>query len=179
MVFEIPTELKNKSLWTEWTFYSVWFLLVVSVACYGMFFVKAYLRQQEISAIDKKIAVYGSSEQKEHEKQVFAYKKKIEDFAKIIENHTISSQVFAFIEKVTLPNVWFSNFSLSESGNQIVLSGETENLETLSRQIDAFEKNKEYVLGISVANSQVSPGGRIVFVLNLLLEPKIFNYGNQ
>lgn len=176
MAFTLPTELKNKTVWVDRIFYAAWFLLALSVACYVLFFAKSVVRQREINAVDVKIAIYGSAEQKGHEKKVFDYKKKIDDFAKILGNHAISSQVFVFIERVTLPSVWFSNFSMSGSDNQITLSGETETLEILSRQVDVFEKNNDYIAGVNVVNSQVTPAGRIIFTLNLSLNPKIFNY---
>ena len=41
-------------------------------------------------------------EQKEYEKEVFDYKKQIDNFAAIMGNHKIASNVFVFIEQTTL-----------------------------------------------------------------------------
>src|SRR3989344_5515805 len=82
--------------------------------------------------------------------------------------------IFTFIEENTLPTVWFSNFSMSESSNDLRLSGESNNMETLSHQISILENNKDYVSNINILNSQVGTGGTIRFVLNASLNPEIF-----
>lgn len=157
-------------------FYASIALAVVIVICYGIFLFKAYLINQKITEVDKKIAVYGTIEQRNSEQKVFTYKKKIDSFSQVIATHRITTGVFNFIEQHTVPSLWFSSFGLLEERNELDLSGETENLETLSSQLNAFENNKEYVANASLLNSQVTGQGKVSFVMTLILNPKIFTY---
>ena len=113
-----------------------------------------------------------------NEKKVLDYKKKIDDFSVIVRNHSISSNIFSFLEESILPDVWFSNFDMSQSNNRIQLAGESKDMKTFSRQIQVFEKSQDYVkdINISVLDSQVNEEGRVRFVLSFSLDPKIFTY---
>ncbi len=175
---QLPSPLKSRSFWINVVFYFFLALLLVSILLYAFFVLRVYLQKKKISEIDDKIATYGTKEQKANEKQVLDYKKKIDDFAIIINNHRISSNIFGFVEDKTLPSVWFSNFDMSESSNEIRLTGEAESMETLSRQVKTFEESKDYVKSISVLSSQTESDKKIRFILNLILDPKIFNYNN-
>ena len=151
-------------------------LLIVALFCYGIFWLKSYLLRQKINEVDAKIAIYGTDQQKRSEQGVLDSKKRVDDFAGILNNHTISANVFSFIEEKTLPNVWFSSFSMAESIHEIRLAGEADTMEILSRQFRIFEESKEQVKSITIFNSQLVPSGKIKFILNIALDPKIFNY---
>jgi len=176
MDFSLFQRLKDRFVWTDVIFYSFLAVLITIIASYLIFEYKSHLLRTKIKEVDAKIALYGTEEQKEYEKEVFDYKKQIDNFAAIMGNHKIASNVFVFIEQNTLPNVWFSAFNMSQVTGEIRLSGEAESMEALSRQGQLFEKNKEYVKGITVLNSQAQTTGRVKFILNISLDPKIFNY---
>ncbi len=175
MNLAMVTYMRSRKWWISVVFYAVMAMLLMTVTCYGVFAFKAYVYDKKISELDDKIASYSTPEEKAAEKEVLDYKKKIDDFASVIASHKISSNIFGFIETATLPNVWFSSFTMSENDNEIRMVGEAENMEALSRQFNVLESNKEYVKDISVLNSQVSQSGRISFVLNVSLNPKIFS----
>src|SRR3989344_4906122 len=82
----------------------------------------------------------------------------------------------SFIEQKTLPNVWFSNFNLSQSSSELRLSGEAEDMATLSQQFKVFEDSNDHIKNISVFNSQISSTGRVSFLMNITVLPKIFEY---
>jgi len=175
--FNLLNKIKNKdSSWIDFLFYSVCALLAAVVLCYFIFSFKIYLQNQKINEIQNRIAAFGTDEQRKAEKEVLDYKKKIDDFTKIVNNRKISSNIFSFIEANTLSNVWFSNFDMQESDNKIKLSGESENMETFSRQVQVFEKSGDYVKDVSISDSEVQTTGKIKFVLDISLDPKIFTY---
>ena len=156
-------------------FYFSCALLVATVLAYLVFASKVYLQQKKMNELDKKIAVYGTDEQKQAEKTVFEYRKRVDDFANIIGKHRISSNVFAFLEENTLPNVSFFNFSMSQAGD-VNLAGEAEDMPTLSRQFHIFEQNKEYIDKIGNLNSVLGANGKARFTLSITLNPKVFAY---
>src|SRR3989344_388213 len=140
MNFSLFYQLKNnKSQIVNIVFYVAIILLIVAVFCYGIFIVKIYLQSQQIAKLDAKIAVFGTSQQKAAEQQVFDYKSKIGDYTALINSHRISLNAFNFIEGKTLPNVWFTNFDMSEVKNTINVLGQAQDMETLSNQVNIFE----------------------------------------
>lgn len=175
MNFNLLYQLKNKSWWTEVFFYFSIVSLSVAILTYGVFAYKYYIQDQEINEINEKMLAFPTVQQKEQEKEVFDYKKKIDDFSAILNNQKFFSNVFVFMEKNTLPNVSFSLFDITESLREVRLSGETDNMSSLSHQIQVFEENKDYVKSISVLNSQLGANGATKFVLNISFHPQIFN----
>lgn len=175
-MFDLFSKLRSRFIWTDVVFYSFLAVLITIIASYLIFEYKSYLLRAKIKEVDAKIALYGTQEQKDHEKEVFDYKKQIDNFATIMNGHKITSNVFTFIEQNTLPNVWFSSFNMSAATNEVRLAGEAQTMEALSRQAEIFEENGEYVKDITVLNTQAGALGRVKFILNISLDPIIFNY---
>ncbi len=176
MDFSIFYQLRTKKIWwVDVVFYFVISLLISTVFCYLIFTLKIYLQKKEVKNLDAAIETVGTDIQKDHEKIVFNYQKKINDYGFLVTDHKFISNVFSFLEKDTLPNVWFSKFSATAKQNQINLSGEADNMDALSRQVAAFEKN-EFVKKVSLLGSNIGDLGKVNFNLSLLLDQKIFNY---
>jgi len=176
MDFGIFYQLRTKKIWwVDVVFYFVISLLISTVFCYLIFISKIYLQQKELENLDQAILTVGTDAQKDQEKTVFGYQKKINDYALLINKYEFASNIFGFLEKETLPNVWFSKFSQPTLQNQIDLAGEAENLDALSRQTSAFEKS-EFVKKVSLLNSSIGELGKVSFNLSLALDPKIYNY---
>jgi len=133
------------------------------------------MQKKQIAEVETAMLSVGTQEQKEQEKEVLLYKKKIEDFANLIKNHQFVSNVFVFLENETVANVWFKQFSLGSKNDQIQLTGETEDMEAFSRQTDVFENN-EYVAKLSSLSSSLGNSGNIDFSLSLSVKPKIYSY---
>ncbi len=166
----------NQSRWPSVMLYLAIFLLAIVFLIYIVLALKVNIDTKKINDLDIKALLYNTPEQKKVEAKVLAYKKKIDDVSQIINNHKISLNIFNFIEKKTLPSVWFSNLSILEAKNNINLGGESDNMATLSNQIKVLEESKDYVIAISVLNSQITEQGKIKFTLSLTLNPKIFSY---
>src|SRR3989338_9996159 len=158
---------KDRSWMVNVAFYFPAAALALAIFSYAVFYVKTQLQIQKIAAIDRKIAVYGTQEQKQHEAQVFDYKKKIDDFALVVDNHAMSSNIFTFLEANTLPGLAFSSFSMSGLQHEIRLSGEADDMAVLGKQFGVFEENKEHIRHISVLNSKVTALGKIAFTFNI------------
>ncbi len=182
MAFNLIDYLKNKypkkeeSLGMNILFYVGSALLVGAVFCYAIFAFKAYLQEQKINEIDKRINVYASDKQKLAEKELVSYKKRVDDFITIINNHKISSHILTLVEKDTLSNVWFSSFTMSSAEDKITLTGDAENMATLSRQIKTLEEDHGNITGVSILGLQIGEAGKIGFVLDVAFNPNIFMY---
>jgi len=176
MDFSALYQLKlKKILLVDIIFYFSLSLLTATVFCYLLFIAKIHFQNIKIGELDDKIAEIGTEYQKQYEDEIFDKQKKIKDFSSLMQDHKISSSSFAFLEQITLPNVWFSRFSMSEKSGEISLAGETNTMDSLSQQVSLFEKN-EYVKKIVVLDSNMGESGRISFNLKLSLDPKIFKF---
>jgi len=176
MDFRTVFQLRSKKVWwLDVIFYFVVSLLMATIICYFVFVIKNAIQKQEIEKLETDLLLVGTDEQKEQEAQVILYKKKINDFTKLIENHEFASNVFAFMEENSQPNVWFRQFNLDAKNSQVQLTGETESMDAFSRQTATFEKN-EYVKNLGTLNSSATESSKINFNFSLTLKPEIFSY---
>src|SRR3989344_22634 len=172
-------QIKNRETWwVDAIFYMAGALLAIAIFCYCILAIKIYFQRQQIAAINEKISQYGTPQDKEREKNVLGYKKNIDDFLFILGKHALSSNILVFIENNTLPEVWFSNFNMSEAINELRLSGEAKDMEALSRQLLVFEQSRDYVKKVTVVNSKTLAGtaNKVVFLVDISLNPAIFKY---
>jgi hypothetical protein len=176
MDFSAIFQIKNKKFWwMDVIFYLVISLLIASIFCYVIFLVKNNFQKEDIKKEIAALQTVGTEQQKEHEKEVVDYRKKINDFSALFKNHQFASNVFAFMQAQTMPNVWFKQFGLDEKNNGLQLSGESDDMGAFSRQVASFEKNK-YIKSIGTLNSSQGQSTRINFNISLVLDQSIFEY---
>ncbi|MCX6719851.1 MAG: hypothetical protein NTV36_01975 [Candidatus Staskawiczbacteria bacterium] len=171
-IFQLRTK---KFWWMDVIFYFAISLLVAMVLCYLIFLLKNSWQLADIKKETVSLESVGTDQQKENEKNVIYYQKKILDFAGVFKNHEFSSNAFAFMEAETMPNVWFKQFSMDEKAGTMQLSGESDNMDALSRQVASLEGNK-YVKNIGNLSSSLGTSARIDFSMSLTLDQSIFSY---
>lgn len=175
MNFSILSKLRdNKLWWVDAVFYFIISSLIATILCYLIFAAKIYLQKAKIEDYNVSLATVGTDEQKEMEKQIFDYQKKINDYAPLIKNHRIFSNILAYLEQNTLLNVWFSKFGIGNDSD-ITIAGEAESMEIFSKQISVFETS-EYLTQITVLSSTLGYQDRANFNIVLSLDPKIFTF---
>ncbi len=176
MDFNTIFQLRTKKFWwMDVVFYFVISLLISTVLCYVIFAAKNSFLRQDIEKQIEELNKVGTEQQKADEKDVINYKKKITDFTGLMQNHQFTSNVFAFMQQRTMPNVWFKQFSLNEKSATVQLSGEADDLDAVSRQIAVLEKDK-YVKSLSTLTSSGDGSARNSFSTNLVLSSDIFGY---
>lgn len=176
MDFNTILQLRTKRFWwVDVIYYFAISLLIATVLCYALFLVKNSMQRQEIEEVSAKLEAVGTQDQKDQEAEVIKYQKKIKDFTELFLNHEFASNVFAFIQKQTMSNVWFKQFSLDRKNRKVQLSGESDSMESLSRQIKIFEKS-EYVASLSGLSSTLGDLAKTQFNFSLQLKPEIFSF---
>lgn len=176
MDFSIIFQLRSKRFW--WMDVILYFVIAVLIAtgfCYLLFMLQIGIQQQELKVATENLKNVGTQDQKDQEKSVIGYRKKINDFNNFFKNHSFGSHIFDFMQDQTLPYIWFKKFSLDQKNSAIQLSGEVDNMDNLSRQVANFEKN-ENVKKVALLSSTVGTTGKIDFNINLILDSKIFKY---
>jgi len=156
-------------------FYFVMSLLIATVLCYVIFSVKNSFLASDIRKEGDALKTVGTDEQKQYEQSVINYQKKISDFSGLMKNHQFASNVFAFMQQQTLPDIWFNQFTLDEKNSAVTLSGESDSMDAFSRQVAGFEKSK-YVKSVGTLNSSLGDSARIEFNVDLALDQGIFSY---
>jgi len=169
-------QLRTKRVWwMDVIFYFVISLLVATVLCYLIFLTKNSFQREDIKKEIAALQTVGTDQQKGYEKEVISYQGKINDFSNLLKNHEFASNVFAFVQAQTMPNIWFNQFTLDEKNNGVQLSGEADSMDALSRQVATFEKNK-YIESIGNLSSSLGTSSRIKLNINLVLNQDIFSY---
>jgi hypothetical protein len=176
MDLSVIFQLRNKKFWwMDVIFYFVVSLLVATVFCYFVLSFKNGMIKQQIADTTLKLKEVGTLQQKQHEADVMVYQKKIGDFTILLKNHQFVSNVFAFMQAQTMPNIWFSQFNLDEKSASVQLNGEANNLDDFSRQVAVLEKNK-YVKSVGAFNASLGEAAREQFNIGLSLDQSIFSY---
>ncbi len=181
MEFHLYHVKNRETWWIDAAFYVAAALLAVAIFCYCILAIKIYFQDQNIDVIRESIVQYGTAENKQQEKTVLEYKKKIDDFSLIFANHKLSSSILGFLEANTLSDVWFSNFDMAQDIDTLRLSGEANDAQVVSRQLAILEEKKDYVHKVTMLKAQSITGkaGKVVFLVDIALNPNMFSYGNQ
>lgn len=176
MDFGIIFKLREKKFWwVDVIFYFAISLLIAVIFCYIIFLVKNNFQREDIKKETAALETVGTDQQKEYENSVVNYGNKIRDFTILFKEHEFASNVLAFMQTQTMPNIWFKQFSLDEKNNGVQLSGESDTMDAFSRQVAIFEKNK-YVKSVGALSSVLGDSAKVQFNMNLVLEQNIFNY---
>lgn len=174
MDFGIIRQLKIKKFWwLDTILYFVVVLLLSTFFCFLIFTFKISIEKKNISQVEKKIANTGTAQQKQLEMEVLKYQNKIDNFVTLLNAHKIPSKIFDAIKKFMLPNVWFNNFSMNAKSSTIQVAGETEDVRSLSQQIEIIE-NLDFVKEVSGLSISLDETKEINFNFNILVDQKIF-----
>lgn len=98
---------------------------------------------------------------------------RINAFGKLLAEHQETVKILNFIEKVCLPNVWFSKFDFNASQQTIGISGQTDNFVNLWQQIDILKK-EPMLKNVSLTSMGVAKEEGVDFFLSFQFDPLIF-----
>jgi len=154
-------------------FYSSLVLLIILGGCYLGMRIKISSLKSQIEETKVDVARIKTEGDKETERQVLGYQRKIKDFSELFSEHKIVSSFLKFLRESTHPKVSFSGLSLNTKTAEVVLGGETEDFKTLGEQI-LYLKGSELIKGLDLSNLALGKEGEVLFNINLSLDPEIF-----
>lgn len=170
MVIEvIPKEKIKKFSWQDFIFYLflvIFFLFFLSYL--GLIF---YQKKLENKRLEVEKALARTEAEKKLEEEIFIYKKKIDDFLKIVSNRYSVLNIFYFLEKNTHPKVWFSNFDFNLKNNSLSLLGQAESPEVMEQQIIIL-KNEKMVKDLILSDVSITSGGSVEFEIKIIFDPQ-------
>ncbi len=172
MVEIIPKPTKRILPWQNALFYLSLALVIAVVFGY---FILLYFENKASGAsrnLEEKIAEVGTPEEKAREIEVFAQKRKIEDFSKLLQGHQKSSNFLKFLEGITHPKVWFSRVELNIDQFQAQLSGRTQSFQTLGQQLFIFQR-QNLIQNVDLAKLSLGKTGEAEFSFLLSFDPEL------
>lgn len=95
------------------------------------------------------------------------------DLAKqVLEKHRYVSNVFAFVQKNTLPDVRYAKFEFDAEGKKITLGAEAKNYTALAQQRQIFIKNPA-ISSVAIGNLNLDKSGKVLFSVDLIFNPSL------
>jgi len=175
MVEIIPKPERKIPGWQKALLYFSVLFLILTV--FGYLVVASFERnsERELENLTRQIAEGKSEEIVLLEEQVLSYKKEIDKVAPFFKQHTLSSQIFDFVEKNTHPKTFFFEFSLKSDVSTALLSGLTDSFLSLGQQIVMLDEAPQ-VESVEMADVFLVPTGGIEFQLEVILKDSLFKY---
>jgi hypothetical protein len=175
MAIVVNSTEKNNILWWQAALIAIsviLFLLLAGDYFYTIFTEKKIRKELEKSP--QEIALENDIKQKENDLDIKS--KKISSFKEIFSSHKNINNIFDFIEKNCLPDVWFSKFNFGSGKGQIevLLSGEAENFVSIGQQMIIFKESS--VIGSSSLESlKIGEKGGASFGIRLIFNSEILS----
>jgi len=176
MVIEIiPKKVAKISAWQSYLLYFIIVLLLSSIL--GYFGLRYLIKNsnQKLRDLTAEVEKAKSPERNALEEGLKSLSAKIDDFTPLLLNHQKSSNFFNFLEENTHPKVFFTELNFNVTGNQIELSGQTDDFLTLGQQLLIFRKS-EFVQNLKLSKVGISKEGKVEFTFNFSLNPKLFTF---
>jgi energy-coupling factor transporter transmembrane protein EcfT len=157
--------------WRLFTFSLILFLFSVFVF-FGLKFGYVSYLTSETNALDKKIQDLGNRVSAEDQARFIAFYSQLANLKKILDNHGFSGNIFSFLEKNTLGQVYYNDAGFSGPDGELTLKGFAASSETLVSQLAIFDKAPEVA---KVVLNQTNTDQRgVTFALTLTFRADFF-----
>lgn len=123
--------------------------------------------------LDKKFNQLASQVSQDDQKHFINFYSQLVNLKKVLEKHRFSSNVYSFLEKNTLPTVFYYEADFIVKENILRLRGQADSAETLAQQLNAFDQAKE--LKSAVLDQMTFEKGPVGFNLTLTFDQEFFN----
>lgn len=177
MAIEINLNKKRKTpLWITISAVIIGVVILAFVGTYFYFYFVNKKMASKIEEIDNSIIPLGEAIE-EKEEMLVLQRQKINDFEVLLSTHKKVENTFKFLEKNTLPVIWFADFKLdqTEGQNSILLEGKSPSFLTVEQQLNIFSIQKE-VKKAELNDISITEEGEIKFTIEIVFNPAIFNH---
>lgn len=150
-------------------------LVLVGLVLLGSYFYFAVQIKKMSKALEEKAQIVAPllTDIKEKENELMPLKQKIDDFGDLLSKHKKPKEVLEFLEKITLPKVWFQNFSFNSGTGAITISGQTESF--LMFEYQTFVLSKEpSIKNLNLTKVSIDKEGKVNFSYQFTIDPKVF-----
>lgn len=168
----IPKPAPKVPLWLNFlVYFSVGLLLV---ALLFLFFLFRFEKKASLALQDLKAVIAQDEDVRDSlEKEVFEKQDRIDDFAKLWQNYYYPLNFFTVLEKLSHPQVQFTEINLNVSEAKVGFSGQSETFEALAQQISIL-KSAEDIRDVYLSKISIGKFGGANFAISLVLAPNMF-----
>lgn len=146
-------------------------VLYLAMVCYQAFFVwQTHTVLTELRTLDATILSYRTLQN-----DINSTSDTLLAIQQLLDEHIYWTQWFAFLEQYTLPTVYYTNFSGSDTG-AMNLDAIAPDYNTIAQQITVFQDRTE-VQSVTVSTATAVTSGNVHFTISLQMDPKIVRYG--
>jgi len=173
MIEIIPRKAVPLPLWQKILFYILISLLLAAILSY---FILGHSQKKSLTtlqSLEEEIAKEKTPPKIALEKEILSYQKKINDFARILDRHLLSSKFFNFLEKTSHPRIWFSKINLNPGEALVIVFGQAKTFPALGQQIQIL-KEEALIKNATLSKISLGPKGEIEFTLTLSFDPRFF-----
>lgn len=174
MIEIIPKKIQKAPNWQKVGLYAVAALLAVAVLGYVLMFLFESNALKELQAVEDSIAQVGNKEEKIQEAEVLLAQKRIDDFAKLLDEHKKTSNFFSLLEETTHPKIWLTEIDLLPKEATAMVTGQTANFRNLGEQL-LILRDQPIIKAINLNDLRIGDSGAAVFTFQIDLNPQIFN----
>lgn len=121
----------------------------------------------EVKQLDADIKKFSDEIPADKQAEIATFYSQIINLKTVLRNHQSASPFWFWLEKNTIPNVYFTKATLNITNDQIILQGSARTNEDIMNQLAAFEKSPE-VTKLTFGNSQnTATGWQFSLTLNV------------
>lgn len=172
MAIEITPQPKIKTpIWTI-TLLVVDFLLFTGLLTTYFYFESSSKKLTELLKKSPQ-EVFLEEQIKQKEIELTLDEERINTFGTLVSSHRNTVKLFDLLEKICLPDVWFSKFGFDYSQETVGVSGQTDNFVSLGQQIDILKKEPLFK-NVSLTGVKLGKEGEVEFSLLLQFNPQVF-----
>lgn len=155
-----------------------WRILVFSVVLFvfslfvyfGLRFgYEAYLSSQS-KKLDKSIDALSSEVSQQDQQDFVTFYSQLVNLRRLFAKHRYSTNMFRFVEKYTIPEVYFTSAKGNPETGLLELQGQAASLEALVSQLAAFDAAAELAQR-TVVNQMSFAGQNVGFTVSIFLKP--------
>lgn len=149
------------------------FVFALSLFAYfGLRFGYQNYLQNQIEFYDGELKKLTSRVSAEDQERFVTFYSQLFNLQRILEDHPYSANVFRYLEKSTVPTVYFSDALFRRADNTVVLKGFGGNFDDVSGQLAIFEKSPE-AAKIILNNVSLQREG-VSFSVSVTFQPEFF-----
>lgn len=155
-------------------------ILFLAIALYfGLAFGYEPYLQSQLSAAQNQVNALNNSISSSDQTQLIDFYSQIANLQTLLQNHTLPSQFFSWLEQNTEANVYYQSLGLS-SGGQVSLAAVANSEADVNQQIAIFENSPEIVsVSVSGVNPVQPPETGWDFSVTLVMSPSVFSASSQ
>lgn len=159
-----------------------WRLLVFSVVLFALSLLiyfgmsigyESYLNAK-VANLDKQLDQLSNSVSQKDQQQFVGFYSQIVNLKTVLGQHIFAANLFPFLEKNTLPQVFYTEAKFNGPSYNLELQGRATSLQTLAQQLAQFEQAPELQTAI-LKSTNFNQSGTIDFVISLTFQSGFLN----